>query len=95
MLRKLAKVQIKGSMVTMVYRERVPHKQDRNESEMHATKFEGLKRLIERHWLEGLPLWSCVAGRQGEASDSARHVSDEEDEFHTLHGPASLDNLTN
>jgi hypothetical protein len=65
---------------------------------MYATKFDGLKTLIELHWLEGLPLWACVAARQetkGEASDGVVHVSEEADEFHALHGPASLDNLTN
>jgi hypothetical protein len=28
----------------------------------HLRKFENVKRLIELHWLEGFPLWGCLAG---------------------------------
>lgn len=30
------------------------------DSELHVSKFENVKRLVELHWLEGLPLWSCL-----------------------------------
>jgi hypothetical protein len=37
--------------------------------ELHFNQFSNLKRLIELHWLEGFPLWSCLTGvRPGEES---------------------------
>jgi len=30
--------------------------------ELHVSKFENLKRLIELHWLEGFQLWGCFTG---------------------------------
>ncbi|CBY00318.1 predicted protein [Plenodomus lingam JN3] len=29
---------------------------------MHVEQFENVRRLIEPHWLDGLPLWSCLTG---------------------------------
>lgn len=31
-------------------------------NEGQSTRFENIKRLIELHWLDGVPLWGCLTG---------------------------------
>jgi hypothetical protein len=62
MLRQLPiGVHVQGSMVDIVLED------DNEEEETCDTKYEKVKRLIEAHWLENLPLWGCVTGLREEA----------------------------
>jgi hypothetical protein len=36
--------------------------EDQRDGVLHATKFSQVKRLIELHWVDGLPIWGCLTG---------------------------------
>jgi hypothetical protein len=37
-------------------------REDERDGVLHATKFSQVKRLIELHWVDGLPIWGCLTG---------------------------------
>ncbi|CAO2647285.1 Nn.00g082070.m01.CDS01 [Neocucurbitaria sp. VM-36] len=49
---------------------------DKHDDNRCDEKFTRLKRLIELHWLDGLPLWGCLTGLRnvGETEYSVKHV---------------------
>lgn len=50
---------VRGELVDIVLKED-------EESDGYGKKFTKVKRLIEMHWLEGLPLWGCLTGLREE-----------------------------
>jgi hypothetical protein len=60
MLRRLpGGIRVQGKIVDIVLK-------DESEKHTHVTKYGKVKRLIEAHWLEGLPLWGCLTGLRKE-----------------------------
>jgi hypothetical protein len=67
---------VTGKMVDAQFWEVVPGEKDSVISkDRYARKFHNVKRLIEMHWFDDLPLWGCFTGfyEEVEDSDAARY----------------------
>jgi hypothetical protein len=60
MLKRNGVVKVDGSMLTVEFEERQPNNEENVAA--YAPKFSKVRRLMEMHWYDRLPLWNCLTG---------------------------------